>query len=358
MNIEYLNKVLLAGVKNNASDIHLKVGRAPLYRVNGALREIKAPQLTPEDTDTIVATLLQSSRKEVDIASLTEYDASYYLEGAGRFRVNIFRQRGSLALILRVIPLDIPSFEQLGLPPVLNKIAEIPRGLVLVTGVTGSGKSSTLAALIDHINTNRQEHIITLEDPIEFIHPEKKSSVSQREIGSDTPDFTVALRASLRQDPDVILIGEMRDYETIDIALKAAETGHLVLSTVHTTDAVKTIGRLVGVFPAEQQEGARLRLADNLRSSISQRLVPRKDGKGRVVACEIMISNTSVQECIKNPEKTGGIKDAIERGSDISGTQTFDMHLASLYNADLISLDAAKAASTNPTDFERALNFE
>jgi twitching motility protein PilT len=228
---------------------------------------------------------------------------------------------------------------------------------VLVTGATGSGKSSTLAAMIDHINRTRAAHILTIEDPIEFLHTNKKSSLSQREVGPDTHSFSTALRAALRQDPDVILVGEMRDPETIDIALKAAETGHMVFSTVHTTDAPKTIGRLVGVFPPEEQTGARLRLADNLRGVLSQRLLPRANGKGRVVASEIMIATKTVQECLKSAEKTSQLKDIIERGRDQYGMQSFDQHLSDLYRQEIITLDVAKAAASNPSDFERALNF-
>lgn len=358
MDLEYLNKLLAAGVKNHASDIHLKVDRAPMFRMNGDLREIRAPKLAASDTAAIVAALTKHLPNKVDVNTVTEYDTSYQVPDVGRFRVNIFRQKGSLAVILRIIPIVIPSFEQLGLPPVLKKIAEIKRGLVLVTGVTGSGKSSTLAAIIDHINQHRQEHILTLEDPIEFVHMDKQSSVSQREIGTDSKDFAVALRGALRQDPDVILVGEMRDFETIDIALKAAETGHLVLSTVHTTDAMRTIGRLLGVFPANQQDGARIRIAENLKASISQRLIPRADGNGRVVCAEIMMTNMTIEEAIKDPEKTGRMRDAIERGKVDGSSQTFDQHLADLVRAEVITMDQAKSAASNPSDFERAMSFD
>ncbi len=358
MNLEYLNKLLTIGVQNHASDIHLKVDRAPMFRINGELKEIKAPKLKAEDTQAIVEGLVKNHPGAPDVKKMTEYDSSYALADVGRFRVNVFRQRGSLAVILRVIPISIPSFAQLGLPKVLEKIAGYKRGLILVTGVTGSGKSSTLAAIIDHINTHRQEHILTLEDPIEFVHADKRSSVSQREIGSDSQDFAGALRGALRQDPDVILIGEMRDFETVDIALKAAETGHLVLSTVHTTDAARTIGRLIGVFPANQQDGARIRIAENLKASISQRLLPKAEGAGRVVAAEIMVSNMGVEECIKDPDKTSLMKDVIARGNLDIGSQTFDQHLTELYKSGQITMDSAKSAATNPSDFERALAFE
>lgn len=358
MDLEYLNKLLAAGAKNHASDIHLKAGRAPLFRVNGELKEIRAPKLVAADTQSVVEALLKSNPGAPEVKRITEYDSSYALADVGRFRVNVFRQKGSLEVILRIIPMTTPSFEQLGLPSVMKSIAEMSRGLILVTGVTGSGKSSTLAAIIDYINANRQEHILTLEDPIEFVHEDKKSSVSQREIGSDTKDFAVALRGALRQDPDVILIGEMRDFETIDIALKAAETGHLVLSTVHTTDAARTIGRLVGVFPANQQDSARIRIAESLKASISQRLLPKSDGQGRVVAAEIMVSNLSVVECIMDPEKTSMMKDVISRGFNEGASQTFDQHLTTLYKEGVITMDVARSAASNPSDFERALAFE
>jgi twitching motility protein PilT len=236
-------------------------------------------------------------------------------------------------------------------------IAEMPRGLVLVTGATGSGKSSTLAAMIDHINTHCAAHILTIEDPIEFVHPQKKARVTQREVGRDTDSFAGALRSALRQDPDVILVGEMRDPETIDIALKAAETGHMVFSTVHTTDAIKTIGRLIAVFPPNEQKMVRIRLADNLMSTISQRLLKKADGKGVVVAQEIMVTNAGIQECIMNPDLTGTMNDLITRSHETSGGQTFEQHLAHLFRSGTISLEEAKSASTNPQDFERNIMF-
>ncbi len=269
----------------------------------------------------------------------------------------MFRQRGSLGASLRVISDEIPTLEGLGLPAKVKELAEEERGLVLVTGATGSGKTSTLAAMIKHINGKRSAHILTIEDPIEFLHTNERASVTQREIGTDTKSFTVALRAALRQDPDVILVGEMRDPETIDVALKAAETGHMGFSTVHTTDASKTVGRVVGVFPPEEQLAVRLRLADNLKGVVSQRLLPRIDRKGRVVAAEIMVSTKSVQEFIKDPLKAGELKDLIERGRDQYGMQSFDQHLTELYRGGVIALDVARAAASNPSDFDRAMNF-
>ncbi len=358
MDINVFNQLLGAGVKNNASDIHLKVGSPPVFRINGELREIKAPKLTPEDTKSIVLELLYSEDLKKTIDQLKEYDTSYVLPNLGRFRVNVFRQRGSLEIILRIIPLDVPSFKSLGLPPVMEKISGQERGLILVTGVTGSGKSSTLASIVNFINQNRKRHIITIEDPIEFVHQDAKSSVSQREIGPDTDNFGIALRAALRQDPDVLLVGELRDYETVDICLKAAETGHLVLSTVHTTDAAKTINRMIGVFPPEEQMFVRYRVAESVKAIISQRLLPRKDGKGRTAAAEVMVNTMTISECIKDPDKTEGIREHIEQGRDQYGMQSFDQHLTELYRADIISLEAATSAASNPADFERALHFE
>lgn len=358
MEEKILNQLLAAAVKSGASDIHLKVGAPPIFRMAGELREVKAPRMMPEDTRNAALVLIQSEKVREQIGILKEYDGSYSIRDVGRFRVNVFRQRGTFECILRVIPYGIPTFEDLGLPPILATICQEERGLLLVTGVTGSGKTSTLASMIGYINNNFKRHILTIEDPIEFIHDDIKSSVSQREIGADTDNFSVALRSALREDPDVILVGEMRDYETIDIALKAAETGHLVLSTVHTTDAPKTINRLVSVFPADEQNMVRFRLADSLKASISQRLLPKKDSTRRVVALEIMRSTMSIQECIREQDKTADMKQFIEGGRDQYGMISFDGHLSELYKAGAIELHVAKAAATNPSDFERALHFE
>jgi twitching motility protein PilT len=353
-----MNKLLALGVQNGASDIHFRPGDPPTYRVNGLLRALKSERLTPEHTKQIALNIVADPGVRAHIDSLQEFDTSYVVSGLSRFRVNIYRQRGALSAILRIIPAKIPTIDELGLPAVLKTIAGKERGLVLVTGATGSGKSTTLAAMIDHINRNENLHILTIEDPIEFLHRNIQSSISQREIGSDTDNFNVALRAALRQDPDVILVGEMRDTETIDIALKAAETGHLVFSTVHTTDASKTVGRLISVFPAHEQQMVRYRLADNLQSTISQRLLPRADGQGRVVALEIMVQTKTVQEYIRDPERTGSMKDVIEKGRSTYGMQTFDQHLTDLLRAGVITMEVAQTAASNPADFQRALNFE
>ncbi len=357
MQKKMLDKVLAHGVKTGASDLHFLVGDRPSYRIDGSLRPVKYKELAATDTRQICEILVSNQADAKGLDDIQELDCSYSVTGVARFRVNIYRQRGTLCCILRVIPTEIPTLTDLGLPRRVEALAGEERGLVLVTGATGSGKSSTLAAMIDHINQTRSAHILTIEDPIEFLHTNKRSSISQREVGPDTRTFTTALRSSLRQDPDVILVGEMRDAETIDIALKAAETGHMVFSTVHTTDAAKTIGRLVGVFPSGEQHGARIRLADNLKGVISQRLLPRVDRPGRAVATEIMIATKTVQEYIKDPERAGDLKDVIERGRDEYGMQSFDQHLTQLYHDGIVDLQVARAAASNPSDFERALNF-
>jgi len=358
MNQEELHKLLAAGMKHNASDVHFKVGDPPMYRVDGTLAHLKYEKLKPADTEAIVQVMIRDRRVLDDLASLQEYDTSYSLPGVSRFRVNIYRQRGSLSIVCRVIPSQVPTIEELGLPPVVSTIADEERGLVLVTGATGSGKSWTLAAIVQHINARRQCHILTIEDPIEFLHAGIKASISQREIGIDTRGFAPALRSALRQDPDVILVGEMRDVETIDIALKAAETGHLVISTVHTTDAAKTVGRILSFFSSEEQQNVRFRVADNLKATISQRLLPRADGAGRLVAAEIMIATATVQDYIRDPMRTGALKDVIEKGRLNYHMQSFDQHLIELYRAKIITLETATANASNPSDFQRALNFE
>jgi twitching motility protein PilT len=281
-----------------------------------------------------------------------DYDCSWSAPGVGRFRVNILRQRGSLMVVLRVIPIEIPNFEALRLPPILETIAHSERGMVLVTGVTGSGKSSTLAAMVGHINQTRKKHILTLENPIEFLHRDVMSSITQREVGTDTDSFDTGLRAALREDPDVILIGEMRDTSTIDTAMKAAETGHLVLSTLHTMNAVQTISRIIAVFPPHEQEMVRVRLSENLVAVVSQRLLPRKGGPGRVVAAEIMIVTSTIRDAILDHEKVFEIPDFMAEGHDQYGSQTFDQHLMKLVHDDMVSFEVARAAATNPGDFE------
>jgi twitching motility protein PilT len=352
------DQFLGGAAKAGASDIHFKVGSPPAIRVNGDLRPVRVPALSPDDTARIAEHVLVASRYMGDRATLREVDASYPLDGVGRFRASVFRQLGNLALIVRAIPLRVPTLADLGVPPVLEKLCNEERGLILVTGVTGSGKTSTLAAMVNTINEKHRKHVVTVEDPVEFIHQDRSSRITQREVGPDTKSFADALKSALRQDPDVILVGEMRDLETIDIALKAAETGHLVLSTTHTTDAQRTIGRMIGAYPSEAETAIRLRISDALRGVISQRLLPRANGQGRVLACEVLINTASIQELIRTPSRSSEIPDFLARGHDIYGTQSFDQHLARLYREGAITMEIAQEAATNPSDFERAMNLD
>jgi len=356
LDLNKVNRLLVTGLANGASDIHFRVGEPPLYRVNGVLKELKFRKLEPEDTKLIASEVLKRGNK-TRIEDVYEFDSTYIIPGKGQFRTNIYRQLGNFAVILRVIPFDIPGFQELRLPPAVSKIANEERGLVLVTGATGMGKSTTIACMLEHINRNKKRHVLTIEDPVEFLHQNKKSSFSQREVGTDTTSFQAALRSALRQDPDVVFVGEMRDKETMEIVLRAAETGHLVFSTVHTPDAASTVGRIIGSFPSDEQTLVRLRLAECLRAIISQRLLPMKDGKGRIVACEILVNTKAISESIRNPEKTHEIPQFMEKG-DQYGMQTFDQHLMTLFKAGKINLKDAKEAASNPADFERNLTFE
>ncbi|NLT67176.1 MAG: PilT/PilU family type 4a pilus ATPase [Acidobacteria bacterium] len=362
---ERFNNILRSMVESNASDLHISVGSGFRVRILGELvQSCDAGPLSSGEVASIAGGILLAGRKCTKdnlvqfVENLTDYDCSYSLAGVGRFRVNISSQRRSLALVLRLIPFVTPTIEGLGLPPVIADIALAERGLVLVTGITGSGKSTTLASMINLVNQRRACKIVTIEDPIEFLYRDDKSTIIQRECGSDTESFAKALRAALRQDPDIILVGEMRDKDTIDIAIKAAETGHLVLSTVHTTDAPRTISRILSVFDPTEQAAARLRLSETLLGVISQRLLPRKEGNGRVVACEIMRQTKTIQECIADPDKIFMIKEYIEKGRELYQMQTFDQHLTDLYRQDVITLETAKAAATSAADFERNLQFE
>ncbi|MEX0907090.1 MAG: type IV pilus twitching motility protein PilT [Gemmatimonadota bacterium] len=344
-------EIFKAAVQRGASDIHIKAGDYIRARITGELVPLTQQRLSPEQVAQICTQLVPDTERD-RVDRMNDYDCSWSAPGVGRFRVNILRQRGTMMVVLRVIPIDIPSFESLRLPPVLAKIAHSERGMVLVTGVTGSGKSSTLAAMIGHINQTRKKHVLTLENPIEFLHRDVNSSITQREVGADTDSFETGLRAALREDPDVILIGEMRDTTTIDTAMKAAETGHLVFSTLHTTNAVQTISRVIAVFPPHEQEMVRVRLSENLVAVISQRLMPRKDGSGRVVAAEIMIVTATIRDAILDKDKIYEIPDLMVEGHDQYGSQTFDQHLMKLVQDDLISFEIAKAGATNPGDFE------
>jgi twitching motility protein PilT len=344
-------EILKSAIQQGASDIHIKAGDYVRARLKGDLVPISRQQLTPDQVRQLAMRLIpQWDRDRID--DLRDYDCSWGAPGLGRFRINLLRQRGTLGIVMRVIPIEIPTLEQLNLPPVLTRIADSERGLVLVTGVTGSGKSTTLAAMIGHINRTKRKHIITLEDPIEFLHRDNLSSITQREVGTDTESFATGLRAALREDPDAILVGEMRDTETIDTAIKAAETGHLVFSTLHTQNAVQTLSRIVAVFPPEEQEMVRVRLSETLVAVISQRLLPRKDGGGRVAACEILVTTAAIRECILNPERTAEIFELIEEGRETYGSQTFDQHLMELVSSGIVEYEVAKAAANNPSDFE------
>lgn len=349
--------ILKAAVQNKASDVHLATGQPAALRSHSGLVNVNLPAFTAEEMNVICQFMVTDPKAKASFAESQDFDGSFEVKGLGRFRVNIYKTTLGRAAVLRVITSKVPTIEELKLPDTLKKIADAPRGLVLVTGATGSGKSSTLAAMIDHLNENQALHILTIEDPVEFTHQQKKSRMSQREIGKDTASFAVALKSALRQDPDVILVGEMRDIETLDIALKAAETGHLVFSTVHTSDAMKTIGRLISLYPADQHNSVRVRLADNLHAIISQRLVPALAG-GKIVAQEILVNNLGIQDCIINEKKTGEIPMFIEKGREVSGMQTFDQHLADLVHQDKVSMEVAMEYATNANDFQRNFSFE
>jgi twitching motility protein PilT len=345
-------EIFKAAIQRGASDIHIKAGDFLRARIRGELVPLTQQRLLPEQIKQICVQLIPHQKDRDRLDEINDYDCSWGAPGVGRFRVNILRQRGTLMIVMRVIPIEIPNFEALRLPRVLSKLALSERGLVLVTGVTGSGKSSTLAAMVGYINQNRARHIITLENPIEFLHRDINCSITQREIGSDTESFESGLKSALREDPDVILIGEMRDTLTVDTAMKAAETGHLVFSTLHTTNAVQTVSRIIAVFPPHEQAMVRIRLAETLQGVISQRLLPTKDGKGRVVAAEVMVVTGTIRDAILEPERTPEILDLMAEGREQYGSQTFDQHLMDLVRTDMVDFDVAMAAATNPGDFE------
>jgi len=350
-----VNDLLKIAVERKASDLHLKVGSHPVLRIDGQLTPLpELKRLMQEDTIAMAFSMMNARQKQ-RFKDEFEIDIAYSVPGLGRFRCNIFQQRGTVGLVLRVIPGRILTIRELLLPPVLERICEEQRGLVLCTGTTGSGKSTTLASMIDLINSARSEHIVTVEDPIEFLHRDKRSIVNQREIDVDTRSFAVALRSALRQDPDVILVGEMRDYETIETALLAAETGHLVFSTLHTLDATETINRIIAVFPPHHQKQIRIQLAQVLKAVISLRLMPRADGIGRVPAAEVMIATAYIRECIENKEKTKYIREQIALGTSQYGMQTFDQSLFQLYKSGLITLEEAMRRATNPDEFKLRL---
>jgi twitching motility protein PilT len=347
-----INDLLKIAVERKASDLHLKVGSHPVIRIDGdlvSLSELK--RLMQEDTIAMAFSIMNARQKQ-RFKEEYELDIAYSVPGLGRFRCNVFQQRGAVGLVLRVIPARIQGIRELMLPTVLEKICEERRGLILCTGTTGSGKSTSLAAMIDYINSTRTEHIMTIEDPIEFLHRDKKAIVNQREIDVDTRAFAPALRSALRQDPDVILVGEMRDYETIETALLAAETGHLVFSTLHTLDATETINRIISVFPPHHQKQIRIQLGQVLKAVVSLRLLPRADGIGRVPAVEVLIATPYIRDCIENKDKTKYIREQIALGTSQYGMQTFDQSLFQLYKSGLITLDEAMRRASNPDEFK------
>jgi len=338
-----------------ASDLHLRAGSFPVIRVNGELRPLSGVSRLSQDETLEMAFSMMSNRQKQHFKEAFEVDIGYGISGLGRFRVNIFQQRNSIGIVARVISDEIKNFSDLGLPPILSKVADEQRGLILVTGTTGSGKSTTLAALVDHINQTRNSHIVTIEDPIEFLHKDKNAFITQREVDVDTRSFAEALRGSLRQDPDVILVGEMRDLETIETALVAAETGHLVLSTLHTLDASETLTRIISAFPPYQQKSIRIQLAGLLKAVISQRLMKSAKGNSRVPAVEVLISTPLIRDYILNEDKTGQIRDAISAGTSQYGMQVFDQSLFYLYQSGLIGLEEALRGATNPDEFRLRL---
>ena len=348
----HVNDLLKGAVEKGASDLHLKVGSFPMVRVHGNLLPLtEDKQLDHEELVEMAASIMSTAQRQ-KFKDAQEVDLAYSVAGMGRFRCNVFQQRGTIGIVLRVIPVRVMNLDELGLPQVLKKIAAEERGLVLVTGTTGSGKSTSLAALIDHINFTRTAHVITIEDPIEYLHKDQLCIINQREIGVDTRSFAYALRSALRQDPDVILLGEMRDMETIETALHAAETGHLVFSTLHTLDATETINRIISVFPPHQQKQIRLQLASVLKAAVAQRLIPRKDGSGRSPGVEVLIATPFIKDCIVDKDKTHLIAGAIAQGTSQYGMQTFDQSIFSLFQNDLVSYDEALRWASNVDEFK------
>ena len=346
-----LNDILRVAMANGASDIHLRVGIPPMLRINGKFVPLRdCPRLTPEQTAAFASGIMTKAQKD-RFSRTMELDFAYGVRGLGRFRANVFRQRMTLGLVFRAIASKILAFEELNLPPILQKVCEEERGLVLVTGTTGSGKSTTLAAMIDWMNNNRSAHILTIEDPIEFMHRDKRSIITQREVGTDTTGYAPALKSALRQDPDVILVGEMRDIETVEIALTAADTGHLVMSTLHTLDAPETISRIVHSFPPHQHQQMRLACAASIKAVISQRLLKRADGRGRVPALEVMLATARVRELMSEEGRLHELREAIAEGHNTYGMQTFDQSLMGLLRGKLITRDEALRNCTNKDDF-------
>jgi len=344
MDEQTFHELLQRGARYQASDALFKVGQPPAFRVTGSLHYLQGERLRPEHTQALASFVLRQSRYQGDLQDLTEYDTAYDVPGVGRYRVNVYRQRGSFALALRNIPRLIPTFAQLGVPSATGLLADLDRVLVLVGGAAGNGKSSTLASMVGHIYENRRAHIVTIEDPIEFLHADQLATVSQREIGLDTPSFAAALRSVLRQDPDIILLGEIRDEATMDVALKAAETGHLVLSSLHTPDVSRTIGRILALSQSVDPGETRERLADNLKGVLAQRLLPAVDGEQRVLAAEVLVATGTARESIRKPDKNPSLKEVMERGAHPYGMQTFEMAVRKLVAEERISVEVARQA--------------
>jgi twitching motility protein PilT len=357
MPVVNLSQILTFAAEKGASDIHFQVGAPPLLRHHGELFPLRHPPFSEEDMAVIGQTLAKYDDSEKFKKEVKDYDGSFALANVARFRVNVYRQNGRYAAVLRLIPFKPRTFEELNLPKVLEKIAALKRGLILVTGATGNGKSTTLAAIINHINQKQRAHIITIEDPIEYLFEKNLSVISQREIGPDTESFASALRAAMRQDPDVLMVGELRDHQTVDTCLKAAETGHLVMASIHTPDVMRTLNRLLGYFPAEEHPSMRQRLSENLVSIISQQLLPSLDKTVMFPACEIMLVNKTIEMCLKSPEKTNEILQHMAKNRDL-GMQTFDQHLIELVKARKISMDDAMLASEEAEQLERVMTIE
>lgn len=347
-----MEKIIKAAVERGASDLHIKAGDVFRARINGKLVPLTKQRLTPDQTRAIAYKLIPSEEDRAQLDKLRDFDCSWGMPGVGRFRVNVLRQRSSFMIVMRVIPFTVPSVASLSLPDVVSTLADSERGLLLVTGVSGSGKTSTVAAIIEHINRTKQKHVVTIENPIEFLHRDLNCSVTQREVGVDTESMAIGLRAALRQDPDVVLIGEMRDPETADIAVKAAETGHLVISAMPTSDVPTTIERLVGMFPAEERDIGRVRLAEALRGIIAQQLLPRADEEGRVAAIEILVNTPQVRACIKNPTRWNELRTLMSLGREQHGMQTFEQSLADLVKEGLITEETAAAAARGESEPE------
>jgi twitching motility protein PilT len=341
---DMLEKIIKAAVERGASDLHIKAGDVFRARINGRLVPLTKQRLTPDQTKSIALKLMSSEEDRARIDRIRDFDCSWGMPGVGRFRVNVLRQRSSFMIVMRVIPFAVPTIESLGLPEVLKQIAESERGLVLVSGVSGSGKSSTVAAMVHHINRTQHKHVVTIENPIEFLHRDLSCSITQREVGVDTDSLAVGLRAALRQDPDVVILGDMGDAPTIDTALKAAETGRLVIGTVATPDVVATVERVIGTLPPAERDVGRMRFAEAVSSIISQQLLPKKEDDGRVVAVEILVGTPAVRECLKDPERLSQVKRYMTDGRKDLGSQTFEQHLEELIEAGLITAEIQKAA--------------